>query len=72
MNEIHKPIYTHAFVEPYVKECVRLKAQNADLLATLQSILDWQDCPATRPEAKELLIRNAAIYALRYANTNKL
>lgn len=26
----------------------------------LQSILDWQDCPVTRPEAKELMIRNAA------------
>lgn len=41
-----------------------LETENALLLAHLQSIIDWQDCPVTRPEIKELLIRNAARTAL--------
>ena len=36
----------------------------AELIATLKSIIEWQDCPVTRPEAKSLLIRNAALAAI--------
>lgn len=37
------------------------------MLSTLKSIIEWQDCPTTRPEAKELLIRNAVRSAIEKA-----
>jgi hypothetical protein len=45
----------------------QLYTQHADILDALKSIIDWQDCPMTRPEAKELLIRNAARAAIARA-----
>ena len=44
-----------------------LMAAAPEMLAALKSIIEWQDCPVTRPEAKELLIRNTARAAIAKA-----
>lgn len=67
--EMKNPMKTYLRDEfATVQRIKELESLNADLLAALQSIIEWQDCPVTRPEAKKLLIRNAARAAIAKAN----